>query len=1159
MTSILKNINIAIVGGGRFCKALLEALFDSENGGNGTQVLGVADPNPYAVGRLYAKKNGIFTTSDYKELYRLEGLRLIVELTKDIAVGEEIKRSKPASVQFIDFFEARALLDRLHVKNKKRDIFEKLQQHRDDFSKIEALFDEFYTFIVETSRRKDTYTLINRKEILAGERALAQIVQGSTIPTFVINKSHTVTHWNRACEKLTGYPATEIIGTRQHWKPFRPEKRPIMADLILDGVSEEEVWRYYGAKWNRSELIQGAFEAEEYFDHLGENGKWLFFTAAPIKNAEGLVIGAIETLWDKTAEKRAQEERERHNIELKEKARELAASHEIMAQIIQGSTIPTFVIDKTHTIIHWNKALENLTGCRGEEMVGTNKQWMPFWDSERPAMADVILDQTDEREIKNLYGSKWRKSALIDGAYEAEIFFPHLGENGRWCFFTAAPIRSPEGEIIGAIETLWDKSEEKNAQFELDRHNRELSQQTKALLASKEAMAQIIQGSTIPTFVIDRDHKVTHWNRACEKLTGFSAEEMVGTRKQWKPFRLQERPVMADLVLDGVNEEEVWRYYSTRWKKSDLIRGAYEAEEFFEHMGDEGKWLFFTAAPLTDPDGTVVGAIETLWDKTEEKHAEQEQARHTQELATLCSIYSTLSAPLDLQGRIEEALKEITNIFAFDVICVFSLEADGTYQLKYSFGSPDAVCSIDDLENGESGISCISQVGRSGKLALFENLDDQTDAEIEHLKAAGLNSLVYIPLVGKENKAIGVIRAGSRNSSQFHTGEKQILELTGNRIGVAMENATLQEEIKRRANFQAKLIHSSNNGIVATDADWNIVMYNPEAQRLFGFAADDVVGAMDARDLLPEAFITSIQEKVENRRLAELTTWKEALIQSKKGEMIPVNFSCAPLFEKGRMMGSVAFFQDIREIKNLQRELLNAERLAAVGQTVAGMAHGIKNILNGFKGGRYLVDIGIDKNNVDKLKNGWDMIKRNIDQTSELVMDLLSYSKEREPEYKPCNPSEIADDVCELVRGNAQDYEIEIVKNFSDQIGEVILDPTTVHRALLNLVGNAIDACIFDDSIDKKHTVHVRTRLEERFVVLEVEDNGCGMDEEVKEKLFSSFFSTKGAKGTGLGLLVTHKLIEENQGEIDVRSTVGEGTTFTIRLPFLVDEKATNR
>ena len=493
-------------------------------------------------------------------------------------------------------------------------------------------------------------------------------------------------------------------------------------------------------------------------------------------------------------------------------------------------------------------------------------------------------------------------------------------------------------------------------------------------------------------------------------------------------------------------------------------------------------------------------------------------------------------------------------IFSFDAVCVFALERDGTYQLKYHCGEMDMVCSLDDQDSP----NCfVSRVGQTRKIEFLENLDDDQDEEIVHLKSLGLNSMVYIPLVGKENRAMGVIRAGSRNPIHYHTEEKQIMELAGNRIGVAMENAVLQGELKRRANFQTKLINSSNNGIIGTTADWRIVLYNKEAQRLFAYASNDVVGVMDARELLPEAAIASIQEKVDNPLLGDYTAWKEALIKSQSGEEIPVNFSGTPLFEHGKMMGSVVFFQDIREIKHLQKELVNSERLAAVGQTVAGMAHGIKNILNGFKGGRYLVDIGIDKNNVDKLKNGWDMIKRNIEQTSELVMDLLSYSKEREPEYKACYPNDIADDVCELVKGNALDYEIDIIKEFSDQIGEVMLDPTTVHRALLNLVSNAVDACIFDDDIDKKHQVLVRTAREGRYVTFEVTDNGSGMDDEVQKKLFSSFFSTKGAKGTGLGLLVTHKLVEENQGDIDVRSTVGEGTTFIIRLPVAEEPKDT--
>ena len=217
---------------------------------------------------------------------------------------------------------------------------------------------------------------------------------------------------------------------------------------------------------------------------------------------------------------------------------------------------------------------------------------------------------------------------------------------------------------------------------------------------------------------------------------------------------------------------------------------------------------------------------------------------------------------------------------------------------------------------------------------------------------------------------------------------------------------------------------------------------------------------------------------------------------------------------------------------------------------MAGLAHGIKNILHGLKGGSYLVDVGINKNDSQRLRKGWDMIKRNIQRTSNLVMDLLSYSKEREPEIEECSPNEIAAEVVELMRGRAKQEQIELIRDFDETIGKVYMDPQTIHTALLNLVSNALDACLFDENTAKRWQVRVRTIAEPGNIIrFEVADSGAGMSEEVKNKLFTSFFSTKGHRGTGLGLLVTRKLIEEHGGCIAVESKLGEGTTFSIQLP----------
>ena len=358
-------------------------------------------------------------------------------------------------------------------------------------------------------------------------------------------------------------------------------------------------------------------------------------------------------------------------------------------------------------------------------------------------------------------------------------------------------------------------------------------------------------------------------------------------------------------------------------------------------------------------------------------------------------------------------------------------------------------------------------------------------------------------------------------------------------------------ELRRRRNFLGRVIRSSNDGIVATDEHLGIVIFNPGAESIFGYPQEEVVYKRRLPELLPENMAAAFLQAMTADDGRKDWPWTETEFVSRTGERIPVRFSGSILNERGKKLGVVAFIQDLREIKGLQLELVRSERLAAIGQTVAGLAHGIKNVLHGLKGGSYLVDVGITKKDTQKLQKGWDMIKRSIDRTSNLVMDLLSYSKEREPEYEECAPNEIAAEVCDLVRDRAQQDRTEIVRDFDPAIGRVCMDPHTLHTTLLNFVSNALDACLFDESTGKSWQVRVRTCAEPgQKIRFDVSDNGAGMSDEVQRKLFSSFFSTKGHRGTGLGLLVTRKLVEEHGGSIKVTSRLGEGTTFSMHLPY---------
>ena len=170
-------------------------------------------------------------------------------------------------------------------------------------------------------------------------------------------------------------------------------------------------------------------------------------------------------------------------------------------------------------------------------------------------------------------------------------------------------------------------------------------------------------------------------------------------------------------------------------------------------------------------------------------------------------------------------------------------------------------------------------------------------------------------------------------------------------------------------------------------------------------------------------------------------------------------------------------------------------------------------------------------------------------------MDLLSYSKEREPEYSVCWPNGIAQEVCELLQERAQQHQISLKAELDPAIGGVCMDPHTLHTVLLNLMSNAIDACLFDEDTSKQWQIRIATRqAEDRRICFEIADNGMGMSDEVQAKLFTSFFSTKGHRGTGLGLMVTRKLIEEHGGQISVQSEPSVGTCFRVTMPFDLPE-----
>ena len=238
--------------------------------------------------------------------------------------------------------------------------------------------------------------------------------------------------------------------------------------------------------------------------------------------------------------------------------------------------------------------------------------------------------------------------------------------------------------------------------------------------------------------------------------------------------------------------------------------------------------------------------------------------------------------------------------------------------------------------------------------------------------------------------------------------------------------------------------------------------------------------------------------------------------------------------------------------------MVQSERLAGVGQTIATLSHHIKNILQGIRGGSYLVEMGLENDDNAVLRKGWDIVARNQNKITSLVMDMLSFSKEREPDPVPSDLVALVTDIAETVQQRADEAGITIHWEPPQDLPWLIFDPEGISRAVLNVVSNALDAV--EDRPDPIVEIKVECDRQAGLVRIVVVDNGAGMDAETLATVFNLFVSTKGSRGTGLGLTVSRKILCEHDGDIRATSTPGQGSTFTLEFPLqeAADETAGN-
>jgi len=351
----------------------------------------------------------------------------------------------------------------------------------------------------------------------------------------------------------------------------------------------------------------------------------------------------------------------------------------------------------------------------------------------------------------------------------------------------------------------------------------------------------------------------------------------------------------------------------------------------------------------------------------------------------------------------------------------------------------------------------------------------------------------------------------------------------------------LQERLKSAHHYLESLIDTSMDGIVGISSRGKVEVFNSAARDLFQIDPGQIVSLEDINTMLPKGFLAKVSEGRGHVYLPETE------LRKSNGDRFHCRLIGNKLKDLEQTIGMAFSVHDISHVKELEREKIEAERMATVGQTVAGLAHGIKNLINALDGGMYFLKSGIGKGDIKRAHRGIETLARNIERIRGFSKEFLNYSRFRAINPTLAAPAELVNEVVDSFTLKARENNIKMYIEVENEILPAPLDYEKMHECLTNLVGNAIDACIEDEKEEESYVI-VNISEEARTILIEVIDNGCGIDKENRKELFKKFFTTKGLEGTGLGLLMSQKIVQEHGGNISLLSKKGIGSKFKIHL-----------
>lgn len=635
----------------------------------------------------------------------------------------------------------------------------------------------------------------------------------------------------------------------------------------------------------------------------------------------------------------------------------------------------------------------------------------------------------------------------------------------------------------------------------------ELGRRKAELKAQKEFAERLVQHSSLPTFVIDAEHKLLIWNKACEELTGVKSADIIGSDNHWTAFFDQKTPLLADLLIDGDDHQlPLERMVCSR---SKLIADGWRCEGWYEQLNGTKRYVILDAAPIRGEGGEIVAVIETVQDMTDLKLAEQ-AVRESEERYR--QLFENNPHPM----------------WAYDLENLAFLAVNNAAVAHYGYSRDEFLAmTIKDIRPPEDIPPLLANIARVS--------DGMDHAGVwRHIRKDGSVILVEI----------------TSHTMQFGERRAEI---------VLAHDVTERMRAEEALVKLSTAIEQSPVSVVITDATGIIEYANMMNERIYGFRRGEGLGSraiiLDRHSCEEAELICPVisagntwRGTFRNRKKSGETFWEQATVSPVKNGEIVTHF--------------IIIEEDITERKSLEEQLRQSQKMEAIGTLVGGIAHDFNNMLTAIIGYSTMAQLRLDASTP-----GYEYLNNVLaagERAAQLSKSLLAYSRKQVSNPVTADLNDIVGNAESLLRRLVPEN-IEFTLSLAATPLTVKADAGQIDQILMNLVANARDAMSgsgrlkLSTEVTALHDADAASfgrELSDNYALLAIADTGVGMDETVRERIFEPFFTTKEVgKGTGLGLSMVYGLVKQHNGFITCHSEPGRGTVFKIYLPLIDEEK----